>query len=82
LKLLFIGFAAIARSLIDERYFSGMNHATRFKDSGPRKSARGGESVWDIRLVADEVEFILKATPPPIFSVPRGPHCTSRAFNR
>jgi hypothetical protein len=53
-----------------------------FKDSGPRKGARGGERVWDTRPVADEVQFILKAAPPPIFSVPEGRIAQAGLFNR
>jgi len=52
-----------------------------FKDSGPRKGARGGEREFGIFApVADEVEFILKGPAPTDLLRPRGPHCTSRAF--
>jgi hypothetical protein len=39
---------------------------------GPRKGARGERESGILAFVADELEFILKALPPPIFSVPEG----------
>jgi hypothetical protein len=55
-----------------------------FKDSGPRKGARGGEREFGtFAPVANEVEFIRKAAPPTRSSpFPAGRIAQAGLFNR